>query len=92
MNDNFNMFKSIGHIKRIHKWFLFYSIYSFAGNSGSPLFWKSKYEDLTSCPWVIGIHKGKVINGNGILLNQASNEMINLCKILTANPSSDLNL
>ena len=51
-------------------------MYSFGGNSGSPIFWKTNYGDASSAS-VIGMHKAKIYGNQeikyGVLLNQVEN-------------------
>ena len=66
-------------------------MYSFGGNSGSPIFWKSNYADASSAFSVIGIHKGTLGKLKyGILLSQVENEMIEFCKIITMDSAASI--
>ena len=66
-------------------------MYSFGGNSGSPIFWKKNYADASSAFSVIGIHKGALCKLKyGILLSQVENEMIEFCKIITMDSAASL--
>ena len=69
------MIKSVGEIEILEKSFLLYSIYSFGGSAGSPIFWKTNHADASSAPSVIGMHKTSIHNRlkYGVLLNQVEN-------------------